>query len=427
MDKKDETYDGKWSLHQIVGGNEGEEVPEEDVITALAFDSSGKYLAVGDNDGRLIVFEQTINTDGKTIYKFLSEQIAHRESFDVLKSETILPKITDIKFVRSDSKSMLVASCTAKMINISKIAFQSSKRFQTFNCEAGKPGDLKMPLLTGSTEPEWTTSIKRTFLKKHSHEINSLSLSAAKQSLVASDDCLICLYDVEKADYAMPMLELSQLGMEDDAEVITSSQIHPSKDGPLVFSTNKGVRTCDLRASTNVRKGITYFTEPPSTAKKNIFTDFLACVSNATFSNEGNLIYARGLLSMKIWDVRITNKPVEIVPLFDPVKSKLAEMYEDDSVFDRFMTSSSPCGTKVVTGFYDKTIHIVGSKGGRNEQLKFGYDRSFRSREILKGHSEKLGADFSHQYKSIRTVWHPNKNLIASAFESSIFIFSQDN
>lgn len=422
-----ENKDGKWSLHQIVGGNKGEEVQEEDIITAMAFDHSGKYLAVGDNEGRLIVFEQTTNQDGKIVYKFLSEQIAHKESFDVLKSETILPKVIDIKFVRSDTKSMLVASCTAKNINLSKIAFQSTKRFQTFNSEATKPGDLKMPILAESSEAEWMTSIKRSFIKKHSHEINSLSLSATKQSLVASDDTHICLYDVERPDYVVSMLELSHLGMEEDAELITSSQIHPSKDGPMVFSTNKGLRKCDLRTSTNIRKGITYFTEPPSTAKRNIFSDFLACVSSATFSSQGDLIYARDLLSMKIWDVRITNKPVEIVPLFDPVKSKLAEMYEDDSVYDRFMTSSSPCGTKVVTGFYDKTIHVVGANGARNEQLKFGYDKSFRCREIPKGHTEKLGADYNHQYKSIRTVWHPTKNLIASAFESSIFIFSQDS
>jgi serine/threonine-protein phosphatase 2A regulatory subunit B len=40
-------------------------VSEEDIISAIQFDRTGKYLSLGDKAGRLIVFEAPTNVSSK--------------------------------------------------------------------------------------------------------------------------------------------------------------------------------------------------------------------------------------------------------------------------------------------------------------------------------------------------------------------------
>lgn len=55
LDKK-EPLD--WKFTQIFGDKTiAAQVNEEDIISALQFDSTGNYLSLGDKAGRLIIFE----------------------------------------------------------------------------------------------------------------------------------------------------------------------------------------------------------------------------------------------------------------------------------------------------------------------------------------------------------------------------------
>lgn len=48
----------EYKFSQIFGyKGPGEKVVDEDIITTLKFDQSGRYLAAGDKAGRVIVFE----------------------------------------------------------------------------------------------------------------------------------------------------------------------------------------------------------------------------------------------------------------------------------------------------------------------------------------------------------------------------------
>lgn len=85
---------------------------------------------------------------------------------------------------------------------------------------------------------------------------------------------------------------------------------------------------CDQTALTLAEK------EDPS--KKNFFTEIVASISDACFSKNGRYIFARDFLSVKVWDVNMTNKPVATVPIFEPLKSKLCELYENECIFDKF-------------------------------------------------------------------------------------------
>lgn len=51
----------EWKFTQVFGdAATAEKVQEEDIISAMAFDHTGNYLALGDKAGRLIIFQQNI-------------------------------------------------------------------------------------------------------------------------------------------------------------------------------------------------------------------------------------------------------------------------------------------------------------------------------------------------------------------------------
>jgi serine/threonine-protein phosphatase 2A regulatory subunit B len=47
-----------WKFSQVFGDKaSADKVSEEDIISAIQYDKSGKYLSLGDRAGRLIIFE----------------------------------------------------------------------------------------------------------------------------------------------------------------------------------------------------------------------------------------------------------------------------------------------------------------------------------------------------------------------------------
>jgi serine/threonine-protein phosphatase 2A regulatory subunit B len=57
MTSKSSTTAGNYKLAQMFGyKGPGEKVQEEDIISKVSFDKTGKYLALGDHAGRIIVF-----------------------------------------------------------------------------------------------------------------------------------------------------------------------------------------------------------------------------------------------------------------------------------------------------------------------------------------------------------------------------------
>jgi serine/threonine-protein phosphatase 2A regulatory subunit B len=54
-----------------------------------------------------------------------------------------------------------------------------------------------------------------------------------------------------------------------------------------------------------------------------------------------------------MWDIWSTDKPINSITVYEPLKSKLCDYYENDCIFDKFSIGLSPDGTKFVTGLYD--------------------------------------------------------------------------
>ena len=59
-------------------------VADEDIISAMAFDTTGNYISLGDKAGRLIIFQKSFakNKKGMVEYQYFSELQSHMREFD---------------------------------------------------------------------------------------------------------------------------------------------------------------------------------------------------------------------------------------------------------------------------------------------------------------------------------------------------------
>ena len=100
--------------------------------------------------------------------------------------------------------------------------------------------------------------------------------------------------------------------------------MHPTSDNLFIYGTNKGnLKLCDLRVSSNSDSTATNF-KNQYPGQKNFLTDFLTSYSSADFSKQGKYIVSRDYLSIKVWDICNSKKPINTVNLNEGMKGKLS-------------------------------------------------------------------------------------------------------
>lgn len=98
--------------------------------------------------------------------------------------------------------------------------------------------------------------------------------------------------------------------------------------------------------------------EDPS--RKHFFTDIINSVSRAKFSPiNDNYIISRDYLSVQIWDVRNTKMPFKTYNVTDYLEKKLCEVYESETIFDKFDLQISPDSNLILTGSYNSNAHVI--------------------------------------------------------------------
>src|SRR3990167_1878174 len=403
---------GGWGFRQILGDDDpNQETNEEDLISAISFDQHGQHLAIGDNAGRVILFHRDEAKEGAP-YSFIAELYAHKKFFDYFKSEESEPRILDIKWVNTWGKSLNFLTATEKCINFCKVKEKPRKVFEKVEDNNDDPQEYQFPKVSKKEKPSWEHTIHRSYPKLHNYTINSLSVNPNGENFLSSDQCSIFMWHLEKSPKAFSLFE-TKVSPEGEAEVITSSCFSPYKEALYLYSTSKGAVMCDTRKNTAGGKGTVRFEEPPG--KKNIFTDFLSVVSKAVFSSE-NRIMTRELLQERVWDVRMGSRPLNIIQLNEGLKSKMADMYQNDSIQDLFSMAPSPDGKRFVTGTYHRGFHIVDADGENN--LLFGLD--YKKRTLCKRVSKTVVEQISDRYdfatKTLRVAYHPHEDLVAKSY-----------
>ena len=106
-----------------LGERDPESVSVTDILTALNFDKTGEYLAVGDRGGRVIVFRYTDLKNSRYFdYRYFSEIQSHEPEFDHLKSLELDEKINALEFLGTPKGSKLqLLSTNDRIIKLWKL------------------------------------------------------------------------------------------------------------------------------------------------------------------------------------------------------------------------------------------------------------------------------------------------------------------
>ena len=149
--------------------------------------------------------------------------------------------------------------------------------------------------------------------------------------------------------------------------------------------------------------------------------------------NSDNLIFTRDYLGIKLWDIRgTTNAPVTNYAVCDYIEKNLCNLYEEDSIYDKFFMDVSPCQNYLITGNYNKSAHILDVAGSHNVTVTTNFDmkRGKVSAKTRKYNEKKKlapldTAPIDFKKKVLVGHWSPIENLVAIAFRNCIFLYQE--
>jgi len=82
----------------------------------------------------------------------------------------------------------------------------------------------------------------------------------------------------------------------------------------------------DMRMNSRLKEPSMVFFDSFNT-KSNIFSDILNSVSDFAISADGKYLFVRHFMEIKVWDLKMPKKPLKIIKLFEPLKSRFCDIY----------------------------------------------------------------------------------------------------
>ncbi|KAL8537718.1 hypothetical protein ACS0TY_012748 [Phlomoides rotata] len=402
----------EWKFSQVFGERAaGEEVQEVDIISAIEFDKSGDHLATGDRGGRVVLFERTdtkehggnrrdlermdYSASRHPEFRYKTEFQSHEPEFDYLKSLEIEEKINKIRWCQTANGALFLLSTNDKTIKYWKVQEKKVKKISEINIDPSKAGgngsipsssassnpkqflangnssdrsynslsndlsfppggilSLRLPVVT-SSETSLVARCRRVYAHAHDYHINSISNNSDGETFISADDLRINLWNLEISNQSFNIVDVKPANMEDLTEVITSAEFHPTHCNTLAYSSSKGsIRLIDLRQSALCDSHSKLFEEQEAPGSRSFFTEIIASISDVKFARDGRYLLSRDYMTLKLWDINMDSGPVSTFQVHEYLRPKLCDLYENDSIFDKFECCLSGDGRRVATGSY---------------------------------------------------------------------------
>jgi len=354
-----------FKFSQLFGGTAAE-VQQADIVSALSFDDTGNYLAVGDHGGRVVIFKQAETKATKHLeYEFWIEFQSHESEFDYLKSVEIEERINQIKWLPRRNQNHFLLTTNDKTIKLWRLSERKIQTVSNLNIEENDDNDevtsLKIPTL--SVSDVTTVAVpRRVYGDAHMYHINTISLNSDHETYMSADDLRINLWNLEVAKESFNIVDIKPDNMDDLTEVITSASFHPNQCNLFIYSSSKGtIHLGDMRQAALCDSSQKVFWEKEEEKSKSFFSELISSISDAKFSNDGRYILSRDYLSLKLWDLKKETKPIKKINIHDHLRSKLCELYESDCIFDKFKCGFSGNGKypQCLLLHIDKLFYLV--------------------------------------------------------------------
>ncbi|XP_015071066.1 serine/threonine protein phosphatase 2A 55 kDa regulatory subunit B beta isoform isoform X1 [Solanum pennellii] len=496
----------EWKFSQVFGERTaGEEVQEVDIISAIEFDKTGDHLATGDRGGRVVLFERTDTKENigsrrelermdysvsrHPEFRYKTEFQSHEPEFDYLKSLEIEEKINKIRWCQSSNGALFLLSTNDKTIKYWKVQEKKVKKISDMNIDPSRavgngsvasssvssspkqcranggyadrslnclsndlsfpPGgfsSLRLPVVVTSNETSLVARCRRVYAHAHDYHINSISNNSDGETFISADDLRINLWNLEISNQSFNIVDVKPTNMEDLTEVITSAEFHPTHCNTLAYSSSKGsIRLVDLRQSALCDSHSQLFEEQEAPGSRSFFTEIIASISDIKFSKDGRYILSRDYMTLKLWDINMDSGPVSTFQVHEYLRPKLCDLYENDSIFDKFECCLSGDGLRVATGSYSNLFRVFGCAAGTTEATTLEASKNPMRRQVqtpsrpsrslsssitrvVRRGSESPGVDangnsFDFTTKLLHLAWHPTENSIACAAANSLYMY----
>jgi len=435
----------EWKFSQVFGEGRGsvEDVSDIDVLSAIEFDDTGDFIAVGDRGGRIVIFEREDKTEKSTKdskkkvtrnpeYKFYTEFQSHELEFDCLKSLEIEEKINKIKWCKRTNNAYFLLSTNDKTVKLWKVHEKKIKAVTTMNNAKGPiktSRDLTIPSLD-TRELVVAHTPRRVFSNAHTYHINSISLNSDGETYISSDDLRINLWNLGISDQSFNIVDIKPANMEELTEVITSAEFHPKQCNLFMYSSSKGtIKLADMRAAALCDQHAKVF-EETDTGSKSFFSEIISSISDIKFSKDGRYILSRDYMTLKVWDINMDSKPLRTIQIHDHLKSKLCDLYENDCIFDKFECTMSHDGNLLMTGSYHNLFNIYDRNSKNEVQLeatkvasKIKKPTKMKTGVKKKSKDEMSPDNIEFGKKILHAAWHPHEHLVAVGAANNLYLF----
>jgi serine/threonine-protein phosphatase 2A regulatory subunit B len=142
---------------------------------------------------------------------------------------------------------------------------------------------------------------------------------------------------------------------------------------------------------------------------------------------------SRDYLGLKLWDLRATShKPTAGYYVCDYLEKNLCNLYEEDSIYDKFFMDMSPCGKYALTGNYNKNAHIIDIAGTNNVTFQANFDMKIgkvQAKTRKYNEKKKLSAldssTIDFKKKVLNGCWSPKDNIVACGFRNCLFLYQE--
>ena len=310
-----------------------------------------------------------------------------------------------------------------KTIKLWKLHSSYKRKYRPANKNAKNEKDLEIPQSKQENFKSWDHEMKRSFPNFHLSTVNHLSVCSDNMSFVSADDLQVLLWNVESKNSAYKILDIRSENLEEEEELITSVQYHPFLDHQLICSSSEGtVRVIDLRTSSTADNTAIMIREKAEQKVPNLLLDVLASISDATYMPDGRQILTRDFIKVKRWDLAMPGKPLDVVTFYPPIRHKLANLFENQLIFERFNIAPSPCGKFFATGFFGGHCFIHSFEQGKNVRMEVGLNKKILPKAIVEIPTQ-LPADYNFDLKVEKVKWHPKLNFVTATMLNSMFVF----
>ncbi|KAK9228726.1 hypothetical protein WN944_021681 [Citrus x changshan-huyou] len=429
-------------------------------------------------------------------FRYKTEFQSHEPEFDYLKSLEIEEKINKIRWCQTANGALFLLSTNDKTIKFWKVQEKKVKKIADMNVDPSKavgngnvasssnnvspkpylanggspskefsfpPGgipSLRLPTVT-SNETSLVARCRRVYAHAHDYHINSISNNSDGETFISADDLRINLWNLEISNQSFNIVDVKPANMEDLTEVITSAEFHPTHCNMLAYSSSKGsIRLIDLRQSALCDSHAILFEEQEAPGSRSFFTEIIASISDIKFAKDGRHILSRDYMTLKstswglgllikhandvLWDINMDSGPVATFQVHEYLRPKLCDLYENDSIFDKFECCLSGDGLRVATGSYSNLFRVFGCAPGSTEATTLEASKNPMRRQVqtpsrpsrslssitrvVRRGSDVPGVDtngnsFDFTTKLLHLAWHPTENSIACAAANSLYMY----